>query len=302
MSSVGRIVSAGAVVLRKAPGAIEKGALEVLLVHRPKYDDWSFPKGKLDPHEHQTTAAVREVAEETGLDIRLGPTLSTQTYRVRNGGGRARTKNVHYWAARVLGDDDISGYAANDEIDQVAWVALDKARKSLSYPYDVDTLEESLQFRKKSYPLVILRHSKARARSTWHQDDRDRPLTRIGEFQSEQLVPILAAYGVTRLVSSSSRRCWTSVGPYAEVADIEIEETLDVSEEEATAPKVAGVVDALLELKEPSLLCTHRPVLPLVFDRLGVESCALEPGSLAVVHHRNRKVVSVEVHAAPSGR
>ena len=70
------IAAAGVVVSRKG---------EVLLVHRPKYDDWSFPKGKVDPGEHVTTAAVREVAEETGLDIRLGPPLSTQRYTVRNG-------------------------------------------------------------------------------------------------------------------------------------------------------------------------------------------------------------------------
>ena len=292
------VKASGGVVWRRSPD----GGLEVALVRRPRYDDWSFPKGKLDPHEHQTTAAVREVAEETGLDIRLGPALSTQAYRVRNGGGRQRTKHVHYWAARALGDDDVSGYVPNDEIDQVAWVAIDKARKTLTYPYDVDTLGESLQYRKKSYPLLILRHGKARARSTWQRDDRDRPLTRMGEFQSEQLVPILAAYGVSRLVSSSSRRCWTSIGPYAEVTGLEIEETPDVSEEDATPPKVAAVVDELLGLKAPALLCTHRPVLPLVFDRLGVEPCALEPGSLAVVHHRRRKVLSVEVHAAPSGR
>ena len=302
MSSAGRIVSAGAVVLRKAPGATEKGVLDVLLVHRPKYDDWSFPKGKLDPHEHPTTAAVREVAEETGLDVRLGPALTTQTYLVRNGSSRARKKDVHYWSARILGDDDVSGYTPNDEIDQVAWVSLDKARKQLSYEHDIETLDEALEYRKKSFPLIVLRHSKARARAAWHKDDRERPLTRAGEFQSEQLVPMLAAYGVSRLVTSSSRRCWTTIAPYAEVADLDVEVTPDLSEEDATAPKIASVLEELLALKEPAVLCTHRPVLPLVFDRLGVESCALEPGSLAVVHHRRRKIVSVEVHAAPSGR
>jgi 8-oxo-dGTP pyrophosphatase MutT (NUDIX family) len=300
MSATGQIVSAGAVVARKAPGSPDKGALEILLVHRPKYDDWSYPKGKLDPHEHSTTAAVREVAEETGLDIRLGPPLATQTYQVRN--GRTRTKHVHYWCGRLVNGDDVSAYDANDEIDQVAWVALDKAREQLTYPHDRDTLEEFLRLRKKSYPLVVLRHGKARARSSWHQDDRERPLTKLGEFQAEQLVPMLAAYGVTRLVSSSSRRCWTTIGPYAEVADLEIEETPHLSEEDATPETVEAVVRRLLTLKQPSVLCTHRPVLPIVWDTLGLEACALEPGSLAVVHHRRGKVVALEVHAAPSGR
>ena len=300
MSATGQILSAGAVVARKAPGSSGKGDLEILLVHRPKYDDWSFPKGKLDPHEHPTSAAVREVAEETGLDIRLGPPLSTQTYQVRN--GRTRTKHVYYWVGRLVNGDDVSAYDTNDEIDQVAWIEVDKAREQLTYPHDRDTLEESLELRKKSYPLAILRHGKARARSGWHRDDRERPLTRLGEFQSEQLVPILAAYGVTRLVSSSSRRCWTTISPYAEVADLEIEETPDLAEEEATAEGVRAVVGKLLALKEPAVLCTHRPVLPIVWDALGLEPCALEPGSLAIVHHRKDKVVALEVHAAPSGR
>ena len=95
----------------------------MLLVHRPKYDDWSFPKGKLDPGEHEVTAAVREVAEETGLDVRLGPALTAQRYRMSNG----RWKHVDYWTARVVGSDDVSGYRPNAEIDVVEWVPWEAA-------------------------------------------------------------------------------------------------------------------------------------------------------------------------------
>ena len=106
--------AAGAVVTRK--GAAE---WEVLLVHRPKYDDWSFPKGKLDPGEHEVTAAVREVAEETGLDVRLGPPLAPQRYRMASGRWKhgATTGPAGWWAS-----DDVSGYRPNDEIDAVEWV------------------------------------------------------------------------------------------------------------------------------------------------------------------------------------
>ena len=284
------IVAAGAVVSRKGP--------EVLLVHRPKYDDWSFPKGKLDPGEHVTTAAVREVAEETGLDVRLGPPLSSQRYAVLD--GRPREKVVWYWAARVVGGDDVSAYRPNAEIDSVAWVPIDKAAELLTYPRDRATLADHASVRKKSNPLVVLRHGKAKSREKWHagkdRDDRKRPLSTRGELQAEQLVPVLGAYGVTRVLSSSSRRCWTTVGPYADVAGLDLEVTRDLSEQDATPRSVTRHVHRLLERPEPAVLCTHRPVLPLVYDALGVADPRLDAGAMLVVHHRRGQIMAVEHH------
>ncbi|MFT4009897.1 MAG: NUDIX hydrolase [Nocardioidaceae bacterium] len=304
MTVQSRVIAAGTLTTRRARNdgrAIAKQRpVEVLVVHRPKYDDWSFPKGKLDAYEHPTTAAVRETAEETGIDVRLGPPLPPQTYPLDARG--QRRKIVHYWTARVVGDDDVSGYRPNAEIDEVAWVPADKARKLLTYAHDRETLDLALTIRKRSAPLIVLRHGKARARSTWRTDDTERPLTKLGEFQAEQLVPILAAYGVSRLVSSSSRRCWTTLGPYADVTGHDLEETRWLSEEEATLEEVTKLVDALLAAKEPTVLCTHRPVLPLAWKALGIPEVPLEPGSLAVIHHRRQHVVATEVHAAPSGR
>ena len=115
------VLAAGAVVFRSGG--------QVLLVHRPRYDDWSFPKGKLDPGEHAAVAAVREVAEETGLRVRLGPPLSPQRYEVSGG----RTKHVSYWIGRAVGGDDVSAYRPNDEIDAVEWVPVEEAADRLSY-------------------------------------------------------------------------------------------------------------------------------------------------------------------------
>jgi 8-oxo-dGTP diphosphatase len=281
------IVAAGAVVSRKGP--------EVLLVHRPKYDDWSFPKGKLDPGEHALTAAVREVAEETGLDIRLGPPLRDQEYLTSN--GQQRRKRVHYWAGRLVGGDDITTYRPNPEIDRLEWLGLDEARERLSYDYDRDTLEEWMAVRKRSTPLLVLRHAKARSRRSWRGDDRERTLTQAGELEADSLVPLLGAYGVQRVVASSSRRCWTTVAPYAEVAELDLEVTDAVAEDEATADSVEKVVHELLGRKEPAVLCTHRPVLPLVLATLGVRDPGLEPAEMVVVHHRNGQIVATETHA-----
>jgi 8-oxo-(d)GTP phosphatase len=294
MSSSGPILAAGAVVARK-----RGEGLEIALVHRPKYDDWSFPKGKLEPGEHPTVAAVREVAEETGLDIRLGPPLSRQTYQVRN--GRLRTKHVDYWAGRIVGNDDLSRYEPNDEIDQATWVDADKARQLLSYDHDRETLDEFLRVRKNTYPLLVVRHARARARQTWRREDRDRPLTPGGELQAEHLVSILGAYGVSRLISSSSRRCWTTLGPYAEVADIDLEETADLSEEESSPEAVRRIIVKLMREKHSVALCTHRPVLPMIHDALELEHQTLDPGALLAIHHRKKRLVAVELVKAPLG-
>ena len=280
------ILAAGAVVSRKGP--------QVLLIHRPKYDDWSFPKGKLDPDEHAVAAAVREVAEETGLDVRLGPPLPDQTYRVGN--GTVRPKRVHYWAGLLVAGDDVSTYRPNTEVDEVAWVDLDKARTRLTHDHDRATLDAFTAVRKRSTPLLVVRHAKAEPRKGWRGDDRERPLSPAGELQSDDLVPLLAAYGVRRIVSSSSRRCWTTLAPYAHTANVDLGVTDALAEEDADADAVAEVVHGLMASKAPAVLCTHRPVLPLVLDALGVHADPLEPGGLLVVHHRRGEVVAVEQH------
>jgi 8-oxo-(d)GTP phosphatase len=280
------VIAAGAVVLR--PGQ------QVLLVHRPRYDDWAFPKGKLDRGEAPVAAAVREVAEETGLHIRLGPPLGNQRYPVAGG----RSKVVHYWVGRVVGEDDVSGYQANDEIDDVEWVPLDKAARILTYEYDRQTLAEAKRRRKKTKALVVLRHAEARARKSWRRDDRERPLLKAGELQAQRLVPLLAAYDVTTVASSSSVRCVQTVGPYADVTGFGLG-TLDaLSEEGATRESVDEVVEDLLDAGAGAVLCTHRPVLPVVFEALGMEQVELEPGELLVVHHRKGSIVSAERHSA----
>jgi 8-oxo-dGTP pyrophosphatase MutT (NUDIX family)/phosphohistidine phosphatase SixA len=281
-------VAAGAIVLRR-----REGLLEVLLVHRPKYDDWSFPKGKLDRGEHAAVAAVREVAEETGLAVRLGRPLDDQLYVVQGG----RSKVVHYWVARPLDGDDVSTYVPNREIDQVAWVPVEEAADRLSYSRDRATLKQAVRRRKRTSTLIVLRHGRARARSRWRADDRFRPLLKLGEHQADRLVPLLAAYDVTRLVSSSSTRCVTTLVPYADATGRIVKADDGLSEEDATTLGVDGRVRQLVVAGKPTVLCTHRPVLPTVFDALGLEDPKLEPGEMVVVHLRKGRVVATERHA-----
>jgi 8-oxo-dGTP diphosphatase len=280
------VLAAGVVVFR--PGK------RVLLVHRPRYDDWSFPKGKLDPGEHPTAAAVREVAEETGVHVRLGPPLPSQRYAV-NGG---RMKAVSYWVGRAVADDDISGYRPNAEVDQVRWVPYAQALEVLTYERDRDVLRAAKPLRRKTTAVVVLRHGQARARRAWRRDDRLRPLVQLGREQALRMVPVLAAYDVTRIVSSSSTRCLETVGPFADTTGWKLELEDGLSEEDATADSVLGIVDELVVGEESAVLCTHRPVLPSVFDALGVPDPGLGTGELLVAHVRQGRVVATERHAA----
>lgn len=278
------IRAAGAVVTRKGG--------DVLLVHRPKYDDWSFPKGKLDPGEHVVSAAVREVAEETGLDVRLGPALTTQRYRMSTG----RMKSVDYWTARVIGSDDVAAYRPNAEIDAVEWVPWQAAVQRLTYPYDRTTLAEARPLRRKTYAVVVLRHGKARSRQGWRRDDHERPLVMLGGAQAQRLVPLLAAYDVTSAHTSPSLRCVDTVGPYVDTTGWPVKACDELSEQGASATRIGRLIDSLVDARESSVLCTHRPVLPTVLDALGVPDVVLEPGGMLVVHHRKGKVVATEMH------
>jgi 8-oxo-dGTP pyrophosphatase MutT (NUDIX family) len=279
------VLAAGAVVFR--PGK------QVLLVHRPRYDDWSFPKGKLDRGEHVVAAAVREVAEETGLHVRLGPPLTGQRYPVSGG----RMKSVSYWTGRAVGSDDVSRFRANDEIDGVAWVPYDEALVRLSYDHDRETLREAYRLRRPTHAFVVLRHGAARSRKAWRrQDDRLRPLIQLGRQQAQRAIPLLAAYRVTRIVSSSSTRCVETVAPYADTTGWKLELEDGLSEEDATAGGVVALVDELAAADEGAVLCSHGPVLPTVCDALGVDDPDLDKGAFLVAHLRKGKVVATELH------
>ena len=281
------VVAAGAVVVRKGVHG-----REVLLVHRPKYDDWSFPKGKREPGEHVTATAVREVLEETGVEVRLGRPLLPQLYAVSGG----RAKIVHYWVGKVLGDDDVSTYPVNDEVDEVAWCPLDEAPARLTYLDDLALLDQFREHLPHTTPLVVVRHAKAVKRGAWDGEDPLRPLTEVGEDQARALAPMLHAYGVSRVLTSTSVRCSQTVAPYAAEQVLTLEELPELSEEQHDEPATKVLVAALLASRRPTVLCSHRPVLPGLLALLGVDEEPLSPAELIVCHHRHGSVVATERH------
>ena len=166
---------------------------------------------------------------------------------------------------------------------------------------DQETLEEARQLGSSTEPLVVLRHADARSRKQWKGDDRERTLTEKGEHQAHQLSPTLASYGVERLVSSSSRRCWTTLAPYGVLVDRNIEVTDALSEEDATAEKVAEELELLVATDEPIVVCSHRKVLPTILEALQLAPAPLDKGGMLVVHHDHGLVAALERIPAPAG-
>ncbi|MEP7160508.1 MAG: NUDIX hydrolase [Dermatophilaceae bacterium] len=238
--------------------------LQVALVHRSRYDDWSWPKGKLDAGEAWCSAAVREVAEETGLRVRLSLPLPTARYRVSTPTGELQDKVVRYWAASVVGGDG----ALEHEVDDVRWLGVDDAERQLTYRHDRRQLEALSRADRDgllhTWPLAIVRHAKATPRKAWSGDDWLRPLDARGERQAAGLVGVLSAYGVRRALTSTATRCIDTVVPFVEASGADLDATKWLSEEGYQgAPHWLGpLVDERLDAAEPAVLCSHGPVLP----------------------------------------
>jgi phosphohistidine phosphatase SixA/8-oxo-dGTP pyrophosphatase MutT (NUDIX family) len=246
------------------------GRLEVALVHRPKYDDWSWAKGKLDPGEHPCVAAGRETFEETGLVVRLGRPLPLAEYPILDATGAPATKVVHYWAAVVTGG---AGKLLH-EIDEVSWVDVRTANDRLDYARDREQLLAIVRAERAgeldTWPLAFVRHAKAVPRGKWKGDDRLRPLDAVGHAQARTVASVLAAYGVTRVVSSSSTRCRSTVEPYAVAQHLRLRARPGLSEEGFAESRTAShrELERLLTKGEPAALCSHGPVLPVLLESL----------------------------------
>jgi 8-oxo-(d)GTP phosphatase len=272
----------------------------VLLVHRPKYDDWSLPKGKLEPGEHMLQAAVREVAEETGLRVTLGRRLPPVHYLASG-----TAKRVDYWVGTP--ENLPVEFVPNNEVDRLAWAAdltapvgsADMAGRAgpagsagiagpvgdpagssghggraggvtLSYEHDVEIVSAALAGPPRTTPLTLVRHASAGHKADWPGDDLSRPLDPQGERDARSLSSLLRCFGVSRVISAPAERCLATVRPYAVAigASIEVESAFDVPGPDgpvrgagAAAEKAAA---ALAAANEPVVICAHRENLPVL--------------------------------------
>lgn len=247
------ILAAGAVLWRPSD---DGAGPEVAVIHRPRYDDWSLPKGKVDVGESEPVTAVREVREETGYGSRLGRRLASVSYPVEKLG----MKKVRYWAARAVDGE----FTPNSEVDELKWLPVKAAMKQLGYPHDRKVLRRFAKMPADTETVLIVRHGTAGSKSRYKGDDRLRPLDKRGRAQAESLVGLLLAFGADTLYAADRLRCHQTLEPLAEELGARIHNEPLLTEEayaEDRKPARRRILEIAAAEGTP-VICTQGKVIP----------------------------------------
>lgn len=259
----------------QAPGIRAAGAVlwrtganrnvEIAVVHRPRYGDWSLPKGKLDPGETAPVAAVRELREETGFEAVLGRYLRHVEYDVVDRGLRSH-KSVDFFSARA-----ISGrFEAGDEVDDLRWLPLPEAEAQLTYEADVAVLRDFSALPAELTTVLLVRHAKAGKREEWTGDDDLRPLSDAGARQAEAVRTMVRAFGPDRVLAAPRLRCVQTVQGVAEDLGTEVRHEALLAEEDYWRDPVLGTARLLAIAGDGGtpLICSQGAVIPDVVTTL----------------------------------
>ncbi|MFC4000597.1 NUDIX domain-containing protein [Prauserella oleivorans] len=250
-------LAAGAVLWRPAGS----GELEIAVVHRPRYDDWSLPKGKLDPGETPPVAAVRELEEETGFDAVLGRFLKRVEYPL--GTGR---KTVDYFSARA-GE---GRFRPNEEVDELRWCSPAEAAGIVSYDTDRDVLRAFTELPADLTSVLLVRHGKAGKREEWAGDDDLRPLSDAGARQAQALRRLLWTFRPTRVLSAPLLRCVQTVQGLADDLGLEVVQEPMLSEKSYRSDPEGGrkrFLEIAAEGGTP-VVCSQGGVIPGILSDL----------------------------------
>jgi 8-oxo-dGTP pyrophosphatase MutT (NUDIX family)/phosphohistidine phosphatase SixA len=256
------VAAAGGAVWRHGPD----GGTEVALVHRPRYDDWSLPKGKLEAGEHALTAAVREIGEETGLEVVAGRRGVRTRYPVTEG-----VKRVDYWVMRALGGN----FEPNDEVDELRWLPLREAAELCSHDADRVVLADVARVDVPLMPaLVLVRHGRAGDRANWRGPDDLRPLDDRGWRQAQRLAQVLPLFGPTALLSVPRTRCEQTMAPLGQRLGLPVTAIPEFGEEEFADDPEAGLsaLERFLGGSGVTVVCSQGGAIPAALESLGVKA------------------------------
>ena len=289
------IQAAGAVVWRN-----QNGQTEIAIIHRPKYDDWSFPKGKAEIGESLIACAHREVLEETNIQTEFGAFLGDVEYLTPDG-----KKRVSFWAARAINQIDFN---PNSEVDQLSWVNVKKVKELLTLDTDKKILAQFVKLDFDTKPFILLRHAKAVTRDEWQGDDDDRPLDSLGQSQANRLLALYQVYNLEQIHTSDAVRCYDTVNPIVKGLGIKLEVTGKLSESTYKKDKEKAFDYAKDLIKEDAriLLCSHNPILPKMLNKLTKKSDVdtdegkLSPADAWVIHRNGKEIIQIDRLDAPT--
>lgn len=259
------IRAAGGVLWRLAPGgAGGEPVVEVAVIRRPRYGDWTIPKGKLARGEGMIEGAVREVLEETGFRVRVGRSLGESRYMKETARGM-QSKVVRYWAMEAAGGTFVPGR----EVDELRWVSLAQAHDLLSYERDKRVLDRFARGPGHGSLVLLVRHASAGSRSQWDGPDKLRPLDEGGRERAEALVRPLASFGVNEIISADYLRCEQTVQPLAEALGLKPRSDPLLSEEgyPGHEGEAIALVRSCSDGVGTTVLCSQGGVIP---DLLGI--------------------------------
>jgi len=283
------IRAAGALLWRES----SELKIEIALIHRPRYDDWSLPKGKIEEGESSLRCAFREVLEETGITPQFGRELGSVEYKEPAG-----LKRVKYWAAKALTDE----FLPNEEVDEIKWLNPEDALPVATHESDRSIIENFLTQDPRTDTLIIVRHTKALERGDWDDDDSKRTLDERGVVQSEQLIQHLEPFGIDEIYSSDYIRCVQTVTPLAQSRGLKITEIPNLNEEnfELDPERAISFANAVKQDEKNILICSHNPVIPTMLRGIlntklkNKDLIKLEPGDAWIVHRVRGEIVGLD--------
>ena len=269
--------------------------IEIALIHRPRYDDWSLPKGKIEEGETSLHCAFREVIEETGITPTFGRELGSVEYKEPTG-----LKRVKYWSARAPYSSE--EFVVNEEVDQIKWLSSENALTLATHQSDRTIIENFLTIEPRTDTLIILRHTKALERGDWDGDDSKRTLDERGLQQSEQLVHQLKPFALDEIYTSNYTRCVQTVTPLGQSRGLSITEIPNLNEEmfRLDPERSISFANAVKQDEKNILICSHNPVIPTMLRGIlntklkNKDLIKLEPGDAWVVHRVRGEIVALD--------
>jgi len=285
------IRAAGALLWRET----NERTIEIALIHRPKYDDWTLPKGKIEEGETALQCAYRELIEETGIKASFTRQLGTVEYEESG-----QRKRVIFWSAQCA--LEASTFIPNEEVDVLEWLAPDQALAKASHDSDRQMIESFLSQAPHTDTLIILRHTKALERGDWDEVDSERTLDEVGFDQAQLLIKHLEPFAIEEVYTSDYVRCVQTVTPLAHSRGLNISQVPSLNEEtfEEDPLRSVSFANALKQDEKNILICSHNPVIPTMLRGIlntklkNKDLIKLEPGDAWIVHRVQGEIVGLD--------